>query len=70
MPRNQAFLASTSGVELSVFFQKRIGSGFFGGEGFIMQRLSGNGLDFEEFDGDIKEYEVAPVSSWLLIPDT
>ena len=52
--------ASTSGVELSVFFQKRIGAGFFGGEGFIMQRLSGNGLAFLEFDGHIKEYELAP----------
>ena len=42
--QKSAFLASTSGVELSVFFQKRIGAGFFGGEGFIMQRLSGNGF--------------------------
>ena len=58
--QKSAFLASTSGVELSVFFQKRIGSGFFGGEGFIMQRLSGNGLAFLEFDGHIKEYELAP----------
>ena len=58
--QKSAFLASTSGVELSVFFQKRIGAGFFGGEGFIMQRLSGNGLAFLEFDGHIKEYELAP----------
>ena len=58
--QKSAFLASTSGVELSVFFQKRIGAGFFGGEGFIMQRLSGNGLVFLEFDGYIKEYELAP----------
>jgi len=48
------------GIELSIFFQKRIGAGFFGGEGFIMQRLSGNGLAFLEFDGHIKEYELAP----------
>ena len=58
--QKSAFLASTSGVELSVFFQKRIGAGFFGGEGFIMQRLSGSGLAFLEFDGHIKEYELAP----------
>ena len=57
--QKSAFLASTSGVELSVFFQKRIGAGFFGGEGFIMQRLSGNGLVFLEFDGHIKEYELS-----------
>ena len=58
--QKSAFLASTSGVELSVFLQKRIGAGFFGGEGLIMQRLSGNGLAFLEFDGHIKEYELAP----------
>ena len=57
--QKSAFLASTAGVELSIFFQKRLGSGLFGGEGFIMQRLSGNGLVFLEFDGYIKEYELA-----------
>ena len=58
--QKSAFLASTSGVELSTFFQKKLGSGFFGGEGFIMQRLSGSGLAFVEFDGHIKEYNLAP----------
>lgn len=57
--QKSAFLASTTGVELSVFFQKRAASGFFGGEGFIMQKLSGNGIVFLEFDGFIKEYELA-----------
>lgn len=57
--QKSAFLASTTGVELSVFFQKRAASGFFGGEGFIMQKLSGNGVVFLEFDGYIKEYELA-----------
>ena len=58
--QKSAFLASTAGVELSVFFQKRVSSGFCGGEGFIMQKLSGNGVVFLEFDGYIKEYELAP----------
>ena len=58
--QKSAFLASTAGGELSVFFQKRVASGFFGGEGFIMQKLSGNGVVFLEFDGYIKEYELAP----------
>ena len=58
--QKSAFLASTAGVELSVFFQKRVGAGLFGGEGFIMQKLSGNGVVFLEFDGYIKEYELAP----------
>ncbi len=57
--QKSAFLASTLGVELSIFFQKRLGAGFFGGEGFIMQRLSGNGIAFVEFDGYIKEYDLA-----------
>ena len=55
-----AFLASTAGVTLSIFFQKRFGAGLFGGEGFIMQRLSGSGIVFLEFDGYIKEYDLAP----------
>lgn len=58
--QKSAFLASTEGVELSVFFQKRVASGLFGGEGFIMQRLSGNGVVFLEFDGYVKEYELSP----------
>lgn len=53
-----AFLASESTVELSVHFQKKIGSGLFGGEGFIMQKLSGNGKAFIEIDGSAVEYEL------------
>ena len=44
--QKSAFLAATDGVELSVFFQKKLGAGFFGGEGFIMQKLSGRGTVF------------------------
>lgn len=58
--QKSAFLASTSGVELSVFFNKKVGTGFFGGEGFIMQRLSGQGVAFVELDGYIKEYDLQP----------
>ncbi len=58
--QKSAFLASQESVTLSTFFQQRIGSGFFGGEGFIMQKLSGNGMAFLEFDGYIKEYELGP----------
>ena len=54
------FLAGEMGVQLSVFFNKKLGSGFFGGEGFIMQRISGNGIFFGEFDGHIVEYSLAP----------
>lgn len=54
------FLAAESGVELSIFFQKKLGAGFFGGEGFIMQRLSGHGTAFLEFDGSVIEYQLQP----------
>ncbi len=56
--QKMAFLASERNVELSVFFRKKIGSGLFGGEGFIMQRLSGNGIAFLEIDGSAVEYEL------------
>ena len=52
------FLAMEKGLEMSVFFQKRIGTGFFGGEGFLMQRISGSGMVFIEIDGYCKEYEL------------
>lgn len=58
--QKRGFLASEAGVNLSVFFQKKMGAGFFGGEGFIMQKLSGNGTAFVEFDGSITEYTLQP----------
>ena len=61
-----AFLASETSVELSVFFQKRLGAGFFGGEGFIMQRLSGQGTAFIEIDGYVCEYTLAQGQSMIV----
>lgn len=55
-----AFLAAEQGVELSAFFQRKLGAGFFGGEGFIMQKLSGRGVAFLEIDGHGEEYTLAP----------
>lgn len=54
------FLASEAGVSLSVYFQKKLGAGIFGGEGFIMQRLSGSGMAFLEFDGHVVQYDLQP----------
>ena len=54
-----AFLASESSVELSIHFNKKLGAGVFGGEGFIMQRLSGSGIAFVEIDGELVEYELS-----------
>ncbi len=57
--QKRAFLASEPGVELSVQFQKKVAAGFFGGEGFIMQKLSGRGKAFVEIDGAAIEYQLA-----------
>lgn len=56
--QKRGFLAMEKGLDLSVYFQKRLGKGFFGGEGFIMQKISGNGMVFLEIDGHCKEYEL------------
>ena len=66
--QKSSFLASEASVELSIHFQKKLGAGFFGGEGFIMQRLSGNGLAFVEIDGELVEYILKPGQQ--LIVDT
>lgn len=57
--QKRGFLASEVGVELSTYFQKRFASGLFGGEGFILQRLSGKGTAFLEIDGSAIEYDLA-----------
>lgn len=57
--QKSAFLASEAGVQLSVQFQKKLGAGLFGGEGFILQKLSGHGTVFAEFDGHVVEYDLA-----------
>ena len=51
-----AFLAGEASVKLETFFRKKLGAGFFGGEGFILQKIIGPGLVFLEFDGHIEEY--------------
>ena len=58
--QKSAFLSSEAVVELSMHFRKKLGSGLFGGEGFILQKLSGNGIAFAEFDGHVIEYELQP----------
>ena len=61
-----AFLAAETGVELHTHFTKKLGAGFFGGEGFIMQRLSGQGTAFLELDGHVVEYDLQPGQSLLI----
>ncbi|MBQ9059310.1 MAG: TIGR00266 family protein [Atopobiaceae bacterium] len=58
--QKRAFLASEAGVKLETHFNKKLGAGFFGGEGFIMQKLSGTGVAFAEIDGELMEYTLKP----------
>lgn len=64
--QKSAFLASTEGVDLSIFFKKKLGAGLFGGEGFIMQKLSGNGMAFIEVDGSVIKYNLQPGQQLIL----
>ncbi len=66
--QKSAYLASTAGVELTIAFQRKVGTALFGGEGFIMQRVSGSGTVFLEIDGSAIEYELA--AGQRLIIDT
>jgi len=56
--QKSSFLASTPNVNMSVFFRKKLSTGFFGGEGFIMQKFNGEGLLFIEIDGTPIEYDL------------
>ena len=56
--QKSAFLASTPGVNMSIYFKKALGAGLFGGEGFIMQKFEGEGVLFVELDGSTVEYEL------------
>lgn len=64
--QKSAYLASSPAVDMSIFFQKKFGAGFFGGEGFIMQKISGEGIVFLEIDGSVIEYDLPPNQSILL----
>jgi uncharacterized protein (TIGR00266 family) len=54
--QKDAFMCAEKTVELDLHFRKRLGTGFFGGEGFIMQKITGPGLAFLEVDGEVVEY--------------
>lgn len=58
--QKHSFLAAQAGVEVKVHWNKRIWGGLFGGEGFILQRLSGSGMAFIEIDGEVVEQTLAP----------
>lgn len=58
--QKDAFLCAAKGVSVDIEFQKRLGTGFFGGEGFIMQKLEGDGMAFLHVGGTVIEKELKP----------
>ena len=58
--QKDSFLCAAKGVSISIAFQRRLGAGFFGGEGFIMQRLTGTGWAFVHAGGTLMERDLAP----------
>jgi uncharacterized protein (TIGR00266 family) len=58
--QKDAFLCAAKGVSLSIAFQKKLGAGFFGGEGFIMQKLEGDGLAFVHAGGTMHQRNLGP----------
>ena len=56
--QKDSFMCATSSVKLEMHFRKRLGTGLFGGEGFILQKVTGPGLAFLEVAGEVREYEL------------
>lgn len=64
--QKRAFLASQKSVQLSAHINRKVGGALFGGEGLILQKLTGNGIAFIEIDGHVVQYELAPGQSMLV----
>jgi len=60
LAQKDSFLCAAKGVSVGIAFTKRLGAGFFGGEGFILQRLQGDGLAFVHAGGTILQKDLAP----------
>lgn len=57
--QKDAFMAAEEGISIEMHFRKRLGAGLFGGEGFILQKITGPGTVFLEIAGDVRDYELA-----------
>ena len=68
MIHKHGFLCATEGVQLAIGFQKGLGSGLFGGNGFILQRVTGPGTAFVELGGECVTYDLRPGDSILVHP--
>ena len=66
--QKNAFLAAEESVEVDIHFRNKLGTGIFGGEGFILQKFTGNGMVFLEIDGEVIEKDLAPGEKILVDP--
>lgn len=66
--QKNAFLAAEDSVEIEIYFKNKLGTGIFGGEGFILQKFSGEGLVFLEIDGEVIEHDLQEGETLLLDP--
>jgi len=57
--QKDAFMCAEASVKLEIHFRKKLGSGFFGGEGFVLQKVTGPGTVFLEIPGEVREYTLA-----------
>ncbi len=57
--QKDAFMVAETAVQLEIHFRKKLGAGLFGGEGFILQKLTGPGTAFVEIAGEVREYTLA-----------
>jgi uncharacterized protein (AIM24 family) len=60
MIQRSGFLCATEGVELTVGFQKKLGAGIFGGDGFVLQKMAGTANAWVELDGEVIVYDLKP----------
>jgi len=66
--QRDAFMCAETTVNLAMHFRKRLGTGLFGGEGFILQRITGPGYAFLEIPGEIREYSLADGEAMRIDP--
>ncbi len=66
--QKNAFLAAQEDVNLDIYFKNSLGTGIFGGEGFVLQKFTGNGMVFLEIDGEVIERELQPGEKILVDP--
>ncbi|OYW38173.1 MAG: TIGR00266 family protein [Rhizobiales bacterium 32-66-8] len=68
MLHRHGFLAGAHGLEIAMGFQQSLGAGMFGGEGFVLQRVTGHGSAFVELGGELVSYTLEPGQSLLVHP--